>query len=126
MPRSPSRKQMELLVEAVFMNAGSSVTSPVFARRLEMSTPFSASVPSTTSSSRSCLPTLPVIIRTVSGTASLLGRVACALALSRAAAKESSTEAPEQFAQRGGRVADIIGGSQRRTFSQAPGDGADA
>src|SRR3989449_2200273 len=67
MPFSPSRKVTALSVEAVFMNAGSSVTRPVFARKLETSIPFSPSVPSTTCNSISCL---PVTMRTVSGTAS--------------------------------------------------------
>src|SRR2546422_350050 len=123
MPRSPSRKVMALVVDAVFMNAGSSVTRPEFDRRLEMSTPFSCSVPSTTSRSISCF---PIVMRTVSGTASLPWRLACALALSRGAAKESSAEPAEQFAHGGGRIAEIIGGGERCTLSQAPGDRADA
>ena len=77
MPLSPSRKVIELLVEAVFMKAGSSVTMPVRARRVEMSMPRSFSVPVTTDSSSS---SLPVLRRTLSVTAGSFG---CAL-LSRA------------------------------------------
>src|ERR1700693_2985562 len=123
MPRSPSRKVIALSVEAVFMKAGSRVTRPVLARRLVMSMPRSPSVPSTTSRSSSCLPALT---RKVSGTASLLWRLACAHALSRGAGKESRAQAPEQSAQFGRRSAEIIGPGQGCMLPEAPGHGADA
>src|SRR2546425_1916691 len=123
MPFSPSRNVTALSVEAVFMNAGSSVTRPVFARKLEMSIPFSSSVPSTTCNSISCL---AVTMRTVSGTASLLRSDRLSGALSRGGAKESRAQAREQFADFKRRIAEIIGGGERRTFAEAPCRRADA
>src|SRR2546427_10361631 len=145
MPFSPSRKVTALSVEAVFMNAGSSVTRPVFARKLETSIPFSPSVPSTTCNSISCL---PVTMRTVSGTASpslssplhnlyslkaVVAKPPSAAAtsrlrdaLSRGVAKESRAQAREQFADFKRRIAEIIGGGERRTFAEAPRRRADA
>src|SRR6266853_1309606 len=122
MPLSPSRKVMALSVEAVFMKAGSSVTRPVFARRLEMSMPRSLSVPSTTSSSSSCL---LMTRRTFSGTGSLLRQDGCAHALSRAGGQQSSAQAPEELSQLGRRIADIIRRGERRTFSEPPRHRAD-
>jgi len=65
MPFSPSRKVMELWTEAVFKKAGSRLTRPVWARRLEMSMPLSPSLPTMMGSSSSCL---PATMRTVSDT----------------------------------------------------------
>src|SRR6266436_2155142 len=121
MPFSPSRKVMALKVEAVFMKAGSSVTRPVFARRLEMSMPRSLSVPSTTSSSSSCL---LMTRRTFSGTGSLLRQAGCAHALSRAGGQQSSAQAPEELPQLCRRMAEIICRGERRTFSEPPRHGA--
>src|SRR6185503_6148211 len=67
-----------------------------------------------------------MLMRTDSGTASLLSRTSARLALSRGAAKESSGKAGEQFADFRWCGAEIIGGSERRTLPEAPGDGADA
>src|ERR1700685_1353712 len=49
---------MELLVDAVFMNAGSRVTIPVFARSCWMSIACSFSLPTTIGASRTAVPAL--------------------------------------------------------------------
>src|SRR5882672_1725139 len=121
-PLSPSRKVMALMVEAVFMKAGSSVTRPVFARRLEMSTPFSSSVPSTTSRSRSCL---PVDMRTISDTASLLWQVACARTLPQPPGHGADANARRPG---GGQIDDAVADQQhlRRRELQGSAEGQQA
>src|SRR4051812_47517842 len=122
MPRSPSRKVTALCVDAVFMNAGSSVVIPILARRLVMSIPRSPSLPCTTGSSSSCL---PADIRTLSGTAAPW-LVRSAEGLSRGAAKESSAEPGEKLCDVQGRIAEIIRGSECRMVPEPPTRSADA